>query len=206
MSRHARVLFFVAAGWGLASTAAAQPGIFAFQFPPANQRGWNNTGVQVEFLCARATQCADAVTVKQEGRGLLVEGAAVDANGATGTTTITLNIDGTAPVVTLESGRASTTTAASVSIVARTSDAISGPMAAACNGVPTTIADGGLIRCEVPLSVGANAVVVEVTDHAHNSGSSGFRIVRTAASSRLAVVPENIGLIVGQVTTVQVHD
>jgi hypothetical protein len=206
MSVTARVLFFVAAGCGLASTAAAQPGIFAFPFPPANERGWNNTGMQVEFLCARATQCADKATIKQEGRGLIVEGTAVDANGATGTTTVTLNIDGTAPVVTIESGRASTTSAASVTIVARTVDALSGPAAAACNGVPTTIANGGIIRCEVPLSVGANDVVVDVTDNADNSGSAGFRIVRTAASSRLSVVPENIGLIVGQVTTVQVQD
>src|SRR5690349_11785374 len=153
MSSTARVLFFLVVGCGLALPVAAQPAVFAFPFPPANDRGWINTGAQVEFLCARATQCADTVTVKQEDRGLTVEGKAVDANGATATTTVMLNIDGTAPVVTIESGRAPTTSAASVAIVARTSDALSGPMAAACNGVPTTIANDGLIRCEVPLSV-----------------------------------------------------
>src|SRR5262245_24713270 len=79
-------------------------------------------------------------------------------------------------------------------------------MAAACNGIPATIAGGGVVRCEVPLSIGANDVVVEVTDRADNSGSSGFRITRTPPSPALAVVPENIGLIVGQVTTVQVFD
>lgn len=206
MSGRARVLFFVAALTSVSSVAAAQPAIYAFPFPPANDRGWMNTGAQVEFLCARATLCAEKAIIKHEGRGLIVEGTAVDGNGATATTSVTLNIDGTAPVVTIESGRGSTTSAASVTIVARTVDAISGPAAAACNGVSTTIADGGLIRCEVPLSVGANDVVVEVTDNADNSGSAGFRIVRTAASTRLSVIPENIGLIVGQVTTVQVQD
>jgi hypothetical protein len=54
--------------------------------------------------------------------------------------------------------------------------------------------------------VGANDVVVEVSDRADNSASAGVRIVRTASTPRLAVIPENIGMIVGQVTTVQVQD
>ena len=206
MSSALRVLFFAAASIAIASVARAQPAIFAFPSPPANERGWLNTGADVEFLCSGATRCADVAKIRQEGRELIVEGSAVDDGGSTATTTVTLNIDGSAPVVTIESGRASTTTAASVTVVARTTDAISGPRSATCNGNPSPIGEGGLIRCEVPLSIGANDVVVEVSDFADNSGSAGFRIVRTGGPPRLMVFPENIGLIVGQVTTVQVQN
>lgn len=206
MSSAARVLVFSSGFLGIALAASAQPAIFAFPSPPPNADGWMNTPAQVEFLCSGATRCGELVRVTQEGGGQLVEGTATDANGATASTTVTLNIDFTAPDVTIQAGHASTTAAASITVVARTRDALSGPKSAACNGRAAAIAEGGLIRCEVPLSIGANDVVVEVSDHADNSGSAGFRIVRTAAEQRLAVVPENIGLIVGQVTTVQVVD
>lgn len=89
-------------------------------------------------------------------------------------------------------------------MTAKTSDEISKPLSATCNDRLTAIGPEGVIRCEVQLAVGANDVVVEVSDHADNSGSAGFRIVRTGTPA-LAVLPDEIGWIVGQVTTVQVR-
>lgn len=207
MSRHARVLFIVCAASVMATTAVAQPHIFAVPSPPANERGWMNTFAQVEFLCARATRCTDTVVIREDGGGQLVRGVAEGDGGNTATTDITLNIDGTAPLVRIESSSAAaTTSAASVSIVARASDDVSGLMSATCNGRPAAIADKGIIRCEVPLLVGANDIAVEASDRADNSGSAGFRVVRVVPTTKLTVMPENIGMIVGQVTTVQVHD
>jgi hypothetical protein len=207
MSGHARVLLFAAAATAVAASAAAQPSIFAVSSPPPNQRGWINTGAQVEFLCAGAMRCADAVIIRNEGAGQVVRGTAEGEGGTTAETEITLNIDGVAPVVTIDAPSAATSTsAASISVVARASDETSGLMSASCNGRPAPIAENGIIRCVVPLLIGPNDIVVEASDRADNSGSAGFRIVRTAATTRLTVVPENIGMIVGQVTTVQVQD
>jgi hypothetical protein len=206
MSRPARVLFFVIATSALAATAVAQPSVIAVASPPANERGWMNTAALVEFLCIRAAKCAAPTTIKTEGAGIGVRGFAEGEAGETATTDLTLDIDGTAPAVSIDSARAATTSASSVAVIARATDAISGLMSAACNGRPAPIEENGVIRCDVPLLVGANDVVVEVSDRADNSGSAGFRIVRTASTPRLAVVPENIGMIVGQVTTVQVLD
>jgi hypothetical protein len=166
-----------------------------------------NTGAQVEFLCARATRCTDTIFVKTSGAGQIVEGTAEGAGGETVTTAVTLNIDGMPPIVRIESpAAAATTSAASISVVASAADAISGLMSATCNGRPAPISGNGAIRCEVPLFTGPNDVVVEVSDRADNSGSAGFRVVRTASAPRVSVIPENIGMIVGQATTVQVQD
>jgi hypothetical protein len=207
MSRPVRILFLMmGAIVAFAYTADAQPTIFAVPSPPANERGWINTAAQVEFLCAnKATSCTGTTAAEREGAEQVIHGTALDGTGATAETAVTLNLDWTSPLVSIESP-APTTTNASIAVVARTSDAVSGPMSAACNGRPAAIGDGGVIRCDVPLSVGANDVVVQVSDRADNSGSAGFRVVRTSSESRLKVVPENVGMIVGQVTTVQVQD
>lgn len=207
MSSHARLLFFVCAGSVVATGAAAQPHVFAVPSPPANERGWMNTGAQVEFLCARATRCTDTILVTTSGAGQVVRGTAEGEGGETASTAVTLNIDGMPPAVSIDSPAGMTATgAASIAVVARAADAISGLLSATCNGQPAPISESGIIRCDVPLFIGANDVVVEVSDRADNSGSAGFRIVRTASVPRVSVIPENIGMIVGQVTTVQVQD
>ena len=207
MSGRARVLFFVAAAVvGAATTVAAQPNILPVQSPPPNERGWSNTPAKIEFVCAQAVTCPEDELLVQEGAGQIIEVTAVGKAGDQATAKVTVNLDWTAPVVAIQSPKGATRTAASsIAVVARTTDAISQPMAATCNGQTATIDADGIIRCEVPLAIGANDVVVEVSDHADNSGSDGFRIVRTG-SPQFAIVPDEIGVIVGQVTTLQVHD
>ena len=75
------------------------------------------------------------------------------------------------------------------------------------NGLPAPVREDGVIRCEVPLFIGANDVVVEVSDRADNSGSAGFRIVRTAADATRERHPgeHRHDRRTGR-TTVQVHD
>ena len=206
MSRTARVLFFIGVATFAATSAIAQPNILAVQSPPPNERGWTNAPAQVEFVCAQAVTCPDEQFVTQEGAEQILEVIAVGKEAQKVTQKVTLNLDWTAPLVVIQSPNGAVTTpSSSITVVARTTDAISQPLAATCNGRPTTIDDDGMIRCEVPLAIGANDVVVEVSDHADNSGSAGLRIVRTGAPL-FAIVPEEIGMIRGQVTTVQVQD
>ena len=206
MSSPARVLFFALATSSIAVTAAAQPSVLAFPSPPANERGWMNTPASIEYLCARATKCTEPTIIRNEAAGIVVTGFAEGDAGETATTEITLNIDMTAPVVSIDSAHAATTAASSIAVLARASDASSGLSSATCNGRSVPIGENGVIRCEVALLVGANDVVIEASDRADNSGSAGFRIVRTSPTALVKVVPENIGMIVGQVTTVQVID
>jgi hypothetical protein len=82
-----------------------QPTITAAVQPPANANGWHNTDVTVKFTCADATSgvaaCTAPVTVKTEGAGQVVTGTAKDKAGNTATTSVTLNIDKTDPIIKL---------------------------------------------------------------------------------------------------------
>ena len=211
MSRPARAPFFFfllfVPAFVTPSQSFAQAHVFPVASPPANAHGWNNSLIQVEYLCAQAVSCSDTVRTDQEGAEQVFEGRATGKTGETATGNVIINIDRTAPAVVIESpGRIATTSAASIAVVARAADGLAGLNAATCNGRPAAMESSGVIRCTVPLVVGANDVVVEVSDRADNSGSAGFRIVRIGSAPALTIVPEVIGMIVGQVTTVQVHD
>jgi hypothetical protein len=93
---------------------------------------------------------------------------------------------------------------ASITIVARASDALSGVASASCNGVAAALDERGNVTCVVALLPGANDVVVEAGDVAGNSGSAGIRVIRTGDTSGLRVVPEVLGLVVGSTHALQV--
>ena len=211
MSRPARAPFFLLLLFVLTfvtpAASFAQAHVFPVASPPANAHGWNNSMIQVEYLCAQAVSCSETVRTDQEGAEQVFEGRAIGKSGETATDSVIINIDRTAPAVAIESpGRTTTTSAASIAVVARAADALAGLNAATCNGRPAAMESSGVIRCTVPLAVGANDVVVAVSDRADNSGSAGFRIVRIGSAPALTIVPDVIGMVVGQVTTVQVHD
>ena len=88
-----------------AAPASAPPTITAVATPAANSNGWNRTNVTVRFTCVAAAStkiasCPAAVVVSTEGANQVVSGTARDKAGNTATTSVMLNIDKTAPVVT----------------------------------------------------------------------------------------------------------
>jgi microsomal dipeptidase-like Zn-dependent dipeptidase/multisubunit Na+/H+ antiporter MnhG subunit len=73
---------------------------------PANQHGWNNQSVAVQFECqdqlSGINACAGDSTVTAEGAGQSVAGTATDRAGNSATHTVAaINVDLTAPVVTV---------------------------------------------------------------------------------------------------------
>lgn len=71
--------------------------------PPPNRYGWNNSSVQVSFSCADElsgiASCSGDRTVSGEGAGQRVQGFVEDRAGNTNSTTVTVNIDLTKPVI-----------------------------------------------------------------------------------------------------------
>lgn len=69
-----------------------------------NAAGWNNTYVTVSFNCADAISgiqsCPAPITVITEGANQIVTGTAVDLAGNSASSSVTLNIDKTPPVLT----------------------------------------------------------------------------------------------------------
>jgi hypothetical protein len=83
------------------STQVPAPTIAATAAPAPNANGWNNTDVTVTFVCTNATSCPGSVTVSTEGAAQVVQRTVANSAGATASASVTLNIDKTAPVLTV---------------------------------------------------------------------------------------------------------
>ncbi len=81
------------------------PGLIAGEITPApNAAGWNNADATVSFTCSDAlsgvASCSESQSLQQEGAQQTVTGTVADTAGNSASTTLTLNIDKTAPEIT----------------------------------------------------------------------------------------------------------
>jgi len=147
---------------------ATAPTISGSASPAANGAGWNNTDVAVSFSCgdnlSGVASCLGDQTVSTEGAGQSVTGNATDNAGNTNSATVSgINIDKTAPTVSLVGGPANGSSYIFGSVPAAptcsASDALSG-LAAACSVTGYSTA------------VGTHTVTASATDNAGNSNSA----------------------------------
>ena len=161
-------------------TVVAPLAMTASPSPAANSNGWNNTNVTVTYTCtggAPPVQCPTAQTVSTEGANQAISATATDANGATASASVTLNIDKTGPVVTITSPANNTITTASTQQVNGTvADSLSGIASAACNGSPATI-QAGAVSCTATLVSGTNLIPIAATDVAGNTTTKAVAVV-----------------------------
>jgi hypothetical protein len=143
--------------------------------PAPNSAGWNNSPVTVSFQCSGGLpplSCPDPQTVTTDGANQIVTGTVVDLTGQTASTSVTVNLDQVAPLVSVTSpADGSSFTTNSVAIAGSSSDALSGIASVTCNSAPGTLL-GTSFSCSVPLQPGANQLSVKVTDVAGNSASA----------------------------------
>jgi hypothetical protein len=120
------------------------PAISSSQAPPANSAGWNNTNVTVSFTCADnlsgVDTCTAPITVSTEGAGQVINGTATDKAGNSATTSRTINLDKTPPVLTMPTFASSYLLNSSLTLNFGATDALSGvaSMQATLNGTPVT--------------------------------------------------------------------
>lgn len=154
--------------------------IVASANPAANAAGWNNTPVTIAFECtggAPPVSCPAPQTVSADGANQVITGTATDAFGNTAVASSTINLDQTAPLVSITSpADGSTTASTTVPVSGLTSDALSGLASITCNSVPATIT-GGSFNCTVQITQnGAVSVTVQATDVAGNTASANFAV------------------------------
>ncbi len=145
---------------------AQGPSITASANPVADSFNWNNTNVVMTFTCTAGSSpiksCTATVTVSTEGAGQVITGTAVDQAGKTASTSVTINLDKTAPLIAPAAApppNAANWNNTSVTVNFNCSDALSG--VASCTG-PVALVNEGVNQV-------AKGVAV---DKANNSASA----------------------------------
>jgi RHS repeat-associated protein len=163
--------------------------------PPANNFGWNNSTVIVAFTCADKTSgvasCTSPVTLNAEGANQMVNGTAVDRAGNTSSTSVSVNIDETAPTIVASASPAPNSAGwnnTDVTVTFTCADSLSG--VASCPAA-TTIS-----------SEGANQTISgTATDKAGNNASTTSPAVNLDKTAPVITITSPInGVIVGTPT------
>ncbi|HEX4983299.1 MAG TPA: HYR domain-containing protein, partial [Ilumatobacteraceae bacterium] len=141
--------------------------------PPPNAAGWNRTDVTVSFACVDSgsviSSCTPPINVSTEGAGQQVTGIAIDASGNSASKTATVNLDKTAPSLSLPPAivvEATSAAGAIVNFTATASDSLSGVAA-------TSISQGS----GTTFPLGTTVVNFQATDAAGNISNGSFNVV-----------------------------
>ena len=155
------------------------PTITATVNPTPNVAGWNNTDVTVSFDCSDAISgiesCTDPVTVTADGANQAVTGSGIDRAGNSATASATVNLDKTAPQVTISSpsdGSEADTGTVVVSGTANDNLALAGVVV---NGVTAPL-NGNSFTVTVPLTEGSNTITATAVDEAGNESDHSISV------------------------------
>jgi hypothetical protein len=141
--------------------------------PPPNAAGWNSTDVTVSFACVDSgsaiSSCTPPLIVSTEGAGQHVTGTAIDVSGNNASKTATVNLDKTAPSLSLPPAivmEATSQFGGMVSFTATAADSLSGVAS-------TSISQGS----GTLFPLGTTAVNFQATDLAGNVSNGSFNVV-----------------------------
>jgi hypothetical protein len=169
------------------------PTITSSQSPPANAAGWNNSNVTGSFTCnddfSGVAACTAPITVSTEGAGQLIPGTATDKAGNSTSTSRTINLDKTPPVLTMPTLASSYLLNATLTLNFSATDTLSGvaTMQATLNGTP--IASGATVTLT---HLATNTFTLTATDVAGNTATktASFAVVYNF-SGFLPPIPNN---------------
>lgn len=170
------------------SPDADAPKILATISPTATAHGWRREPTTVRFVCFDVTSgiatCPAPQTIRGEGAGQQVSGTATDLAGNFATATAVVNIDATAPVLTV-AALPEVTRESSIVVRGTATDALSGVKTLTCNG-GSAVLQGSSFSCAVSLLVGTNTIRLEAGDGAGNTRETIVTLVSDTTAPALA--------------------
>jgi hypothetical protein len=166
------------------------PAVTASADPPPNTAGWNNSDVTVTFAgtdgLSGIAEVAPPITIVTEGEGQAFNGTATDFAGNAASTSITINLDKTPPVVTISSPVNDSETDQDQVTVSGTATDNSGVSAADLNGTPLILTNDSF-SSPAALTEGANSLTVSATDLAGNLSSSTVSVTRQPTNLQVQI-------------------
>jgi hypothetical protein len=167
------------------------PTIAAAISPGPNAAGWHNGPVTVTFTCtgngASIASCTPPATISAEGANQVVTGTAVDADGGSASTSVTVNLDRSGPSAVITSPPNGASLFSPRATAAGTaSDTLSGVSGVMCNGVAAVFSGGGF-ACSVTLPPVGGAIEAIATDIAGNVGAASRITVAVVPAPSVAI-------------------
>ena len=153
-------------------TDTTPPVISTNQTPSPNANGWNNTDVTVVFSAtddvSTPTCTVNSVTLTAEGAGQVVSTICTDAVGNSASASLTVNIDKTAPALTMPSLASNYTVGSSAFLSFAAADTLSqlASISATLNGNP--VYSGSTVTLN---QLGTNTFTLTATDTAGNTAT-----------------------------------
>lgn len=182
--------------------------IVAAPDPVGNGGGWYNAAVTISFHCTGGlapVNCPPSQNVTSEGSNQTISGTATDSIGNTASTNIVINLDKTAPTVTIGVPLDGTTVTRSVlRVTGSVSDGLSGVASVTCNGAQAVLSSGSF-TCNVPLTAASNSIQAQAIDNAGNvSGSNQISITYNPATPNgIFITPGTANMVVGNTRSVK---
>ena len=140
-----------------------------------NAQGWFNDDVIVEFECSDTLSgvgsCTNSQEITTEGSNQIIVGIVSDLAGNAVTTEVQLNIDKTAPEITVNTPSPAQRIFGylpPVKVEGTATDELSGLASLSCNGAPISL-NGTEFACDADLVDGENTIMTAATDRAGNS-------------------------------------
>ncbi|HEX9982414.1 MAG TPA: hypothetical protein VGF69_04045 [Thermoanaerobaculia bacterium] len=148
---------------------ATPPVITGSVTPAPSLNGWRPAGTRVTFDCTDAgsgiATCSEPVTRTASG-AQSVAGTATDKAGNQATTSIAVQIDADAPLLTITTHPAAVNQAA-LTLTGTVSDAHSGLLSVTCGSTAASLT-GNAFTCSTTLLPGNNEILVTAVDHTGN--------------------------------------
>lgn len=146
------------------------PTISASQLPLPNSAGWNNTNVTVKFACgddfSGVASCPAPVVVSTEAANQVISGTVTDLAGNSTSTSITINLDKTPPVLNMPNLAATYVYNSNLTFTFSTTDSLSGIATSQATFNGQTITSGTTVILNHPST---NTFTLTATDVAGNT-------------------------------------
>ena len=190
------------------------PGIMAHVSPAPSGTGWYSGDVTVTFECtpgsAPLVSCSPPQDASADGRDVQVVGEAVDRAGLRAVAVVVLNVDQTAPRLSIyspEDGAFIDPSSTTTTIRGNVLEPVSGVQWLTCGGVNATVS-GQSFACDVPVSPGLNSVIVTARNGADLEASRtvSFSVSDPPAPTSLEVTPERMTMAASESRLIRVVD